>query len=353
MMGDRVLQVVTDTDRRGGQVFACDLHHALEVRGREVRTVALQGARHSEALDLPVLGVQRRGPDTLRNLRREIAHSDVVVGHGSATLVACAVAGAATSTPFVYRQISDQPFWVNTRSRRLRVRAYLRRPSAVVALWPGAAEVLAHQFGVPAGRICVIPNGVPKDRFPVPSGEVREAARAQLGLSPDSSVVASLNALVPEKGVDVAVRAVGELGVELLIAGDGPERGHLEGLAEKVAPGKVRFMGNTADPRQVYAAADVVVLPSRGGDSMPAVLIEAGMSALPVVATRVGGTERIIEAGVTGEIAEPGQVTGFVVALEKVLADPRGYGRAARKQCVGNFDIDMVAGAWNRLLSDM
>lgn len=345
-----ILQVVTDTDRRGGQVFATDLHRALEGRGRTVRTVALQGRRHSGGLDIPVLGVRRRGPATLRSLRREITNAEVVVGHGSATLVACAAAGAGTSTPFVYRQISDQLYWANTRRKQVRVRAYLRRADAVVALWPGAAHVLAHRFDMPSGRIHLIPNGVPADRFPVPSADERRAARAQLGLRSETPVVVCLNALVPEKGTDIAVRVVGQLEVHLLVAGDGPERASLQRLAEEVAPGKVQFLGSMLDPRQAYAAADVVMLCSRGGDSMPAVLIEAGLSELPVVATRVGGTDEIVAGGVTGETAEPEDVPGLIDALQKIFADPCVYGRAARERCMKNFEIGVVAAAWDQVL---
>lgn len=350
--GREVLQVITDADRRGAQVFACDLHKVLEGRGRSVRTVALAAAGQSSGLDVPVLGDTRLGFETLRSLRRAIAGASVVVGHGSSTLAACAAAGARVRTPFVYRQISDQLYWANTVARRLRVRAYLRRPDAVVALWPGAAEVLAARFAVPPGRIHSIPNGVPAARFPIPSHAERAQARAEFGLADHAQVVLSIGALVAEKGVDVAIRAVGATDFQLLVVGDGPERASLEQLASET-PTKVHFTGAITDPRRAYAAADVVALPSRGGDSMPAVLIEAGLSALPAVATDVGGIRGIVVSGVTGELIEPDNVSALSQALKKVSERPETYGQAARAHCVANFDIEVVATAWERVLDGL
>src|SRR5690349_18726130 len=114
----RVLQVVTDTDRRGAQVFAIDLQHALSEIGHPVQTVALTDGA-SGGLGTPVLGAKRVSIEGLRALRRQAAGYDVVVAHGSTTLPACALSLAGSGVPFVYRQISDSMFWASTRSRQL------------------------------------------------------------------------------------------------------------------------------------------------------------------------------------------------------------------------------------------
>src|SRR4051812_4285557 len=101
-----VLQVITDTDRRGGQVFAQDLGEALRARGHDVRTVALVPGAGTWTLAVPTLGRQARGLSTLRALRKEMPRSGVVIAHGSSTLAACALAGLGTGVPFIYRQIS-------------------------------------------------------------------------------------------------------------------------------------------------------------------------------------------------------------------------------------------------------
>jgi glycosyltransferase involved in cell wall biosynthesis len=349
----RLLQVVTDTDRRGAQVFATDLHGALARRGWAVRTVALaRGA--VGGLDLPVLGPTRTHPATLRALRRAARGADVVAAHGSTTLPACAIALAAGGPPFVYRQISDSRFWAPTRARRLRVRLGLRAASRVVALWSGSADTLERDFGVDRAKLSVIPNGVPPERFPPVDRAGTPTTRARLGLDPDRPVVAAIGALVPEKGVDLAVEAVAALdGVQLLVAGDGPERGALEALAAQRAPGRVVFTGSLGDPRPAFTAADVVVLASRGGDSMPAVLIEAGFMGVPVVSTPVEGIVDIVEPGRTGVLVAVDDPAALRDAIATVLGDPdtaRSMAAAARRRCEERYAIDVVAASWDATL---
>jgi glycosyltransferase involved in cell wall biosynthesis len=355
-MPPRILQVVTDTDRRGAQVFAIDLQTALERRGREVRTVAL--ARGSAGgMPVAVLGDRRLGAATLIALRRELKGASVAIAHGSATLPACAVATGGTHVPFVYRQISDSRFWARGLLRRIRTGASLRRASYVVALWSGSATTMHTHLGVPFARIRVIPNGVPDDRFR-PAGADEHAVQCRaFQLDPARPVVAFVGALVHEKGADLSIKAVAMTsGVQLLVAGDGPERRHLEGLAARVAPGRVVFAGGLSDPRSAYAAADVVTLPSRGGDSMPAALIEAGLMGLPAVSTPVEAIPEIVTATVTGELVPVDDVRALADAIDAITSRPlraHDLGQAARARCLERFSIGRVAEAWDDLLNEL
>jgi glycosyltransferase involved in cell wall biosynthesis len=348
-MNPRVLQVITDTDRRGAQVFATDLGAAL---GDElsVRTVALAPGREG-GLDVDVFGASRLAPSTLRALRSAAGAADVVVAHGSSTLFACAAALLGSGRPFVYRQISDPVFWTPTASRRLRVRVALSRARRVVALWSGSARVLRERFGVSDDRITVVPNGVPTR--PAVSADARAAARAHLDVPSDQAVVAYVGALVPEKGVADVVRAIARVPARLLVAGTGPERASLEALARDCAPERVAFLGAVDDPALVYEAADVVVLASRGGDSMPAVLIEAGLTGIACVATPFDAIPEVIVDGETGVLVAPGDGDALANALRDLLADPdrrRVLGAAARARCEARFTIPVVAQQWAAVL---
>lgn len=345
----RILQVITDTDRRGAQVFATDLGEAIVRQGHEVTTVALAPGTQSNALPLEVLGPTRRSLRTLRALRRRMGRADITIAHGSSTLVACALSGR----PFVYRQISDTRFWAGTWQRRIRVAAYLRRARHVVALSAGAATALHEHVWLPHSRVTVVPNGVPMSGFGTITDTERARARESLGLAPDAFVVLYIGALVPEKGVDLAVRAAAALpGVQLLVAGGGPDEPSLRQLAHEVgAP--VHFLGVLDDARVAYCAADVNALPSRGGDSMPATLIEAGMCGLPAVSTPVGSIEDIVVHDTTGIIVPIGDEAALRSALARLLDDHglRGrMGAAAAERCTQLFDIDVVAGKWLEVL---
>jgi glycosyltransferase involved in cell wall biosynthesis len=350
----RILQVVTDTDRRGAQVFAADLADELSRLGHSVRTVALERGS-VPVLDLPVLGATRLGWSTVRALRREARAVDIVVAHGSTTLFACAI--ATPGVPFVYRQISDSRFWAPPGLRRARVRAGLRRAARVVALWKGSAATLQSDFGVRPERIRVIPNAVRVDDHHPVDRAAREAQRVAFGLDPARPTVVSVGALVPEKGVDLAISAVAQLDdAQLLISGDGPERGALEAQARRVAEGRVVFTSTITRAVDAYVAADVVVLASRGGDSMPAVLIEAGLMALPAVATPIEAIPEIVVAGATGVLVPVDDPVALADALRALIDDDdqrARLGASARAHCIEHFSIERVASMWVAALQDL
>ena len=330
-------------------MFASDLHAAIEAQGWHVETVALGPGQYG-GLGWDALGPTRRHPTTLRRLRQRARAADVVIAHGSTTLPACAIALAGTGVPFVYRQISDSLFWAPTRARRIRTRLGMHRAKAVVALWDGAAETLTAHFAVPAYKLHVIPNGVPPERFPLAEPAERPGARQRFGLDPDIPTAVYVGALAPEKGVDTLVEAARHCpGLQLLLAGEGPARQGLERhVVEAGVSDRVRFAGFLSDAVDAYTAADVVVLPSRS-ESMPAVLIEAGLTGLPAIATPVQGIPDIVRDGVTGRLVPIGDAEELAKALDGVLADEgaaRRMGLAARKHCLERFSIDVVARQW-------
>ena len=147
-----------------------------------------------------------------------------------------------------------------------------------------------------------------------------------------------------EKGVDVAIRALGllEEGV-LAVAGTGPEEADLRRLADQVAPGRVRFHGllPKAEVQQLMAASSVALAPSRWYENQPMVVLEAMAMGLPVVASRLGGLPELILPGVTGELVACDDPQALAAALRPYLAAPElGYGMrdAARARIVAGFE---------------
>jgi glycosyltransferase involved in cell wall biosynthesis len=224
----------------------------------------------------------------------------------------------------------------------------------VVALWSGSAALITSEFGVASSRIAVVPNAVPAERFAPRDADERAATRTRLGLR-DTFTVVYVGALAPEKGPDVAVAAVARVeDAQLLVVGDGPERATLEQQAQDEAHGRVVFTGSIADPTDAYVAADVVVLPSRGGDSMPAVLIEAGLMERASVSTPVEAIPELVVDGVTGRIVPVGSVDGLAAALTELRDDPAGtaqLGCAARARCLERYSMPVVARQWSDLLT--
>ena len=346
---EHILHVVASTDRRGAETAALDLNMALEGLGENGSVVALAPGEVG-GVGIPTLGQTRFSARGLAELRRRSRHSAVVVAHGSSTLPAVAMATVRTGVPFVYRSIGDPREWVTTAARRARVRAAAARAAAVVALWPGSAVTWHEVLGVPAARLFVIPNAASLADFSPVDETGRRAARLSLGLDPRAVIALFLGSLSPEKRVDVAIDVTARVPlVELVVAGDGPERVRLEALARAAAPGRVHFLGQTPRPQQPLAAADVVVLPS-DTEGQPRVVIEAGLCGLPVVATKVGALGELIVDGTTGLLVPPGDGAKLAEALGAALEAKEKMGAAARRHCSERFDLSAVALQWQRLL---
>jgi glycosyltransferase involved in cell wall biosynthesis len=338
-------------------VYATDLAAGLRQLDVTCEVVALAPGTHGEKLDVEHLGNRRIAWATLKHLRQRAKTFDVVVAHGSSTLVACAIALAGTRVPFVYRQISDPLHWAGTLSRRIRVGLYLRRAAAVVSLSDGAASVLATHYRIGRDGIHIIPNAVPGDGFDAaPHAEIAET-KASLGLDDAAPVAIYLGALVEEKGVDMAIRAAGASpGLHLLVVGDGPARPELELLAHEVAPERVHFTGSVSEPAALLRAADFLVLPSRAGDSMPAVVIEAGLCGLACITTPVGSITDVVVDQVTGLVVPIGDQPQLDAAVQSLLGDVAlrdRLGHDARMRCLERFTIESTVPLWTAVFENL
>lgn len=346
----KVLHVTASDARRGAEQRAVDLAEALQRLGfsSEMRSVYASG--RPDALPIKALHGGRFHPRGLLELRHLLFQVDVAIAYGSSSLPATAFAALGSTTPFVYRGIGDPLYWSNTRARRFRTSAFLRRAAGITVLWPGSAKVLTEHFGVPASKITVLPSGVDSRRFPVATSSSRSAARGALGLTHDDRVLACVGSLSAEKRVDRAIEVVSRLDdVILLVAGDGPRRGELMARADAVLPGRVRFLGSVEEPSEVYTAADALLLTS-DTEGLPGVVIEAAFCGRPAIATSVGGVPEAVVDGRTGATAGTDDLPGLVQAARLVLDDSEALGAAARAHCLERYDINVVAQSWAALL---
>lgn len=176
---------------------------------------------------------------------------------------------------------------------------------------------------------------------------------------PGPPVLLSGGRMVAEKGLDVAVRALallpaGAEGPRLLLAGEGPERGRLEALADSLGVAdRTRFEGWVAPERmrELVAAATVVVVPSRA-EPFGLVALEGSAGARPVVASAVGGLGEVVQDGVTGTLVAPDDPPALAAAIGELLAAPeraRAMGRAGRERAYDVFAEDRELAEWDAL----
>ena len=216
------------------------------------------------------------------------------------------------------------------------------------------------RIGVPGGRFTTVPNGV-RPRSHVLG---RAAARERLGLDADRPVVMSVGRLTVMKGQRHLVDAMPRLLAEhpdlaVVLIGTGELREQLEKQAADLGvASSLVLAGHRPDARALLDAADVFVLPSRH-EGMPLAAMEALEAGLPVVGTRVIGTEEVVEHGVTGSLVRPRDPGQLAEALGLLLADAdlrRAQGRAARAAYLERFTAARMAAdtlaVYRRVLAD-
>jgi glycosyltransferase involved in cell wall biosynthesis len=193
------------------------------------------------------------------------------------------------------------------------------------------------------GRAVVVPNGVDVEAFAAQDDGARAWARAELGLG-SAPVAVCVGRLCRQKGQDVLLAAWPRVraavpDARLVLVGDGPDRPALAAAA----PAGVAFAGAAADPRRWYAAADVVVLPSRW-EGLSLVQLEAMASARCVLATDVGGVrEALAGAATVVPVADP---AALGEALARRLARPAlaaAEAAAGRERARARYDVRRVA----------
>ena len=161
------------------------------------------------------------------------------------------------------------------------------------------------------------------DRFQ-PDAEVRARVRASMGCD-DSLIILVVAHLIPEKGVDVAIRALADLPSRavLWIVGDGPERHRLASLAQAMGvEARVRFLGVHSDVSPFLQAADCFVCPSLWQEAAGLVILEAMACGLPVIASSVGGIPEFVTPGETGYLFSAGDSRALADSLRGLASDP-------------------------------
>lgn len=285
---------------------------------------------------------------------------DVIYAHWFTpqALSACAVS-VLTGVPFVFTtHAADVDVWHKVPILgRMLVRWGTRRARAVTAVSRRSmAKLAAFLPGAnpPSDSSEIIPMGV---ALPGQDFAGADDLRQQFDL-PQGPVVLFLGRLAEKKGVDHLLHAMSRVApkrdASLLVAGDGPLRGELEGLAARLGiSDRVTFLGYTTgkDKDRVLRAADLVVLPSiitDGGDAegLPVVLMEGLAYGRLCIATDVSGADDVLTDGVDGFLIPQRDPEALAAAIERALALPEdsriSMGAAARRTAL-QFEWSAIA----------
>ncbi|MBA2079826.1 MAG: glycosyltransferase [Rhodanobacter sp. 68-29] len=355
-----ITHVVENLNRGGLERVVIDLVMLQHQQGHRCQVVCLfqRGslAPELDAAGIPVHACDKgRGIDfgalarvrrLIRDHRTEVLHSHNAVAHYLAVLASVGLdVGKVVNTR---HGMGGMQRW--NRAEML-YRASLARTDAVAMVCEAACDgALEHRL-VPRDKLRVVPNGLRVQEFTVASPAARERLRASLGLPPQTRLVGTVGRLNWAKDQANLIRAFRRVHEQLpdtalVLIGDGGLRGELEACArDEGVAAAVRFLGDRSDVRDLLQGLDVFVLSSVSeGYSMA--LLEASATALPIVATDVGGNREIVRDGSTGSMVPARDVDALAQAILLLLREPARaarYGTAARAMMEASGSLEAMA----------
>ncbi len=285
---------------------------------------------------------------------REVAKSRIVHAHGHPYLTSLLAGKLAKQygKPFVLTQHNtfieyDNLFDHVERLNDLAVGKQNLDSADKIIVISGATKEYVLRLGAKPKKVQVIYNGVDLERFK-PTAAKREEIRRKHGIPKDAIVALTVRRLVYKNGVDTLIDCA-KIAVKknprivFLAVGKGPDMNSVQlqvehlGIAENF---KLAGFVSDEDLPSYYNAADLFVLPSKSGEGLPLVALEAMACGLPVVATNVGGIGEILMKNY-GKLVPPNQPESLAKAvLELGAADFSTQRRELRALVEARFSWD-------------
>ncbi|HSJ30225.1 MAG TPA: glycosyltransferase family 4 protein [Longimicrobiales bacterium] len=350
-----VLHLINTAGPGGAEtVFENIVRYLPRDRWRSVPVVRNEGwlpDRLREAGHEPVILGSRTRHDVayysaLRSLIRERG-IDLVHAHYFGPAVSAGLLGLLCGIPAVATLHGTGDLSPNESFRALKLAAVRRGVTRLIFVSAPLRDSYLPRLGIDRRRAVVIPNGVEPHFF---RPTVSRAVRAEIGAGPEDFVIGSVGNIRHAKGYDLLLRAVAELIPELphlrlVIAGDdgaGLKR-DLDALSSHLRlSGRVHFLGFRPDVRDVLSALDLFVVSSRTeGFSIAAV--QAMAAGLPVLATRSGGPEMILQDGMSGVLVGADSPTALADGIRRLYRDPEERRRLAltgRESAASRFTVE-------------
>ncbi len=278
------------------------------------------------------LGVLLRARSLLRQARGGVLHTHNAAAHYH---------GVAASLGLGMEYIINTRHGMGATDPRNRrewlYRRSMRRTDVVVAVCESARSQFEQQGVHPRGQLLSVPNGIRVERFAVATESSRGALVAELALAPGTRLIGSVGRLNWAKDQASLIRAFKLLHATipetaLVLVGEGGLRSELE--AEALRQGiaeRVRFLGDRSDVERLLRGFSLFAL-SSVTEGYSVALLEACASALPIVATDVGGNAEIVRHGINGLLVPAADPAALANGMRAVLQDPV---RAAAMACAG------------------
>ncbi len=190
-----------------------------------------------------------------------------------------------------------------------------------------ATKGYVQSIGADPKKTSVLHNGVNIDRFK-PDTALGEEKRRNIGIPSNATVVLTVRRLVYKNGIDTLIECA-KIALKqnpkliFLAVGTGPDRDTVQAKIQELGIANNFILAgfvSDADLPSYYNAADIFVLPSKSGEGLPLVALEAMSTGLPVVATDVGGIAEVMveSCGKLVPAGKPDELAFAIVELSKM-----------------------------------
>jgi UDP-glucose:(heptosyl)LPS alpha-1,3-glucosyltransferase len=224
------------------------------------------------------------------------------------------------------------------------------RTENIVAVSEAVRNDIKKQYGRNAKVLTVSP-GVDADHFnPAWVEENRKRVRKELELE-NKQVILFVGSEFRRKGLDHVIAALQD-DMRLLVVGHGGELARYKKMAQKQGVAqKVRFVGHSTEVREYYAAADLVVLPSRS-EAFGMSILEGMACGVPVLTTTNTGVAGIIEPEKNGYLVQSGKELRSFFKNFFSHNPPLEVGKNARQTAI-KYNWDNIAKQYEELFFEI
>lgn len=361
----KILQIVTQRQYRGAEVFAANLSKELIKLGHSVIFVGLYKnnkdvlvVEEAENKDLITIRPSRFSIRLMWDLKKVIEKEkpDIIQCNGSDTLkYTIGASFFLPKIPILYRNISMISEWVQNGPKKWIYKRFFKRVSHVTSVGEEAIQDFIDTFDYPKEQTTVIRRGIPLVN--IDRRAARERLKKQLNIREHDKIIIHVGNMSPEKNHKFLLDLFTELKssnpeLKLVLVGKGVLMDEVTTtIQEKELKNHVFTLGFRKDIPELLAAADCFVLSSLV-EGVPGVILEAAAQQTPSIAFNVGGVREVLIDGQGGYVIEnfdKGKFKERLLAITKDEALREKLGRKAYELVIKEFNPEKNASKFESL----
>ena len=318
-------------------------------------------------------GAYKKIKQLIREFKPDIVHT-----HAAKPGAIGRMAAAAMKVPVIVHTYHGHVFHSYFSSAKTKafigIERYLgKKSSAIIAISEQQHKELVTDFRIaPADKFRIVPLGLDLDKFARGNDEKRKSFRSSYGIADDTIVITITGRMVPVKNHELFLQGILYLlqhsakKIRAFIVGDGETRAAMEAKAREMGIGfstekddlhnqPLVFTSWRSDIDVINAGSDIITLTSFN-EGTPVSLIEAHAAGKPVVSTRVGGIEAVVEEKVTGLLSDINDVQGYCDNLLQLVNNDiqrAQFGELAAAKVKEKYSYQRLVGDMKRLYGDL